>query len=180
MKKNKKELIGDISKIENWKQDVGSQNVIGTIIVEHPVLVNLIRLSEMKRKTLNDKKVEKRIIDYFLNKGISPPPPLIKRIRKKKVKTSTSGNKVIISVEGSNDFELNTLLMSHGVFLKDLVWLSDTRNLNAPITAHSYIGKVFYNPKNKIRDNNTGGYFKMSQREIQELRDVYNPLKNVD
>ena len=160
MKKNKKELIGDISKIENWKQDVGSQNVTGMILVEHPLLVKLKRLSEMKRKTLNDEKVEK-----------------------KKVKTSTRGNKAIISVEGSNDFELNTLLMSHGVFLKDLVWLSDTLNLlypNDPITSSSYIGKIFYNPKNKIRDNNTGGYFKMSQREIQELRDVYNPLKNVD
>jgi len=67
---------------------------------------------------------------------------------------------VFYIVEGSTYDELNKFLKQYGVNLKDLIWLGNTRDP---------IGKVFYNSKNKLK-------LSFSEREIQEYRDLLNPL----
>ena len=106
---------------------------------------NLRRLNEMKRQNVSSKKEKSSKVEWR--------------------------DMLILFVEGSNDLELNSRLIKQGVFLKDLVWLSDISD--------PYIGKTFYNPNNRVRNKNKSGYVRLSQQDIQELRDSLNPLKKV-
>ena len=106
---------------------------------------NLRRLNEMKRQNASSKKEKSSKVEWR--------------------------DMLILFVEGSNDLELNSRLIKQGVFLKDLVWLSDISD--------PYIGKTFYNPNNRVRNKNKSGYVRLSQQDIQELRDSLNPLKKV-